>query len=195
MTQFNRHTDTKASSLNERYAAHYSAFPITKTTVKKTLLASLLVTSLMAVGCSEAQQDQATQSLGLDEKDVFSLKLGSCFNNPNPSGITEGEESDLITEVPIRECTKEHDNEVFHIFNLEDAATIPTTDAISESVSKECVKAYEVFVGKSYEETKYDMSYLSPSDETWATGDREVACYVYDPDEIKLTTSLKGAKV
>lgn len=164
-------------------------------TTKKLLMISVAVASLSIVGCSEAQQEEATQKLGLDEKDVFSLKLGSCFNDPKPSAVTEGEDSDMISDVPIRECNKPHDNEVFHIFNLPEAPMPPASQELDEIVYSECSKAYSEFVGKSFEDSKYDMSYLSPSNETWVEDDREVVCFIYNPEEEQMTASMKGAAI
>ena len=148
--------------------------------------------SLTIMGCSESQQEQATQKLGLDEKDVFSLKMGSCFNNPSDANI---EENELVTDVPIRECTKPHDNEVFHIFNLTGMAEQRDAKAIEDQVYTQCGSAYTAFIGKPYEDSTYDMSYLAPSDEGWAAGDREITCYVFNPEAEQMTVSLQGSKV
>lgn len=166
---------------------------ITKISVKKLSILSLSATfSIAVIGCSESQKEQATESLGLDEKDVFSLKVGSCFNNPSDANI---EEDELVTDVPIRECNKPHDNEVFHIFNLTGMTDQRDAKAIEEQVYTQCDAAYSAFIGKPYEDSSYDMSYLAPSDESWENGDREVTCYVFNPESEQMTASLQGSKV
>lgn len=184
MTQLNKYFNVSSSRFDNTS---------TKFSVKKLLTISLAIASFSIVGCSEAQQEEATQTLGLDEKDVFSLKLGTCFNDPKPSAVTEGEDSDMITDVPIRECNKPHDNEVFHIFNLPEAPLPPASEELDELVYAECSKAYGEFMGKSFDDSKYNMNYLSPSNETWADKDREVVCYIFNPEEQQMTASMKGA--
>lgn len=167
---------------------------ISKLTLNK-LSIVCLATAITMIGCSETQQEQATQTLGLDAKDVFSLKVGTCFNEPNPSDMSKDEDSDLIAEVPIRECNKPHDNEVFHLFDLPDTAALPDNNALNEIVLAECSQAYAAYVGKSFEDTKYDMGFMSPGNDTWLEGDREIVCYIYSPDAEQITVSLKGANL
>ena len=159
----------------------------------KTLIALGLSTLCsLVLGCSEAQQEQATQTLKLDEKDVFSLKVGTCFNDPSGSNI---EVDELVSDVPIRECTKPHDNEVFHIFELTGMTDMRDAKAVEDQVYSQCSTAYTAFVGKPYEDSTYDMNYLAPSDESWATGDREITCYIYNPEAEQMSASMKGSGV
>lgn len=160
---------------------------------KKLVIVILSATcSLSVIGCSESQKEQATETLGLDEKDVFSLEVGSCFNNPSDVII---ENDEMITDVPIRECTKPHDNEVFHIFELTGMTEQRDAQAIEDQVYSQCATAYSTFIGKSYDDSTYDMSYLAPSDESWVNGDREITCFVYNPKAEQMTSSMQGSKL
>ena len=168
---------------------------ISSITAKNILILCLAASSSIVItACSESQQDQAVESLGLDEKDVFSLKVGSCFNEPKNPEVDE-EQNDLISDVPMRECNKPHDNEVFHVINLPDGPTVPSADTLDEAVYAECDKAYKTFVGIPYDDSTYNMTYLSPSNETWTQkNDREVVCYAYNEDGKQLTASIKGTR-
>lgn len=185
MTQLNKHSITALNVLERTF---------TKFTLRKMLMTSLAIASLSITGCSEAQQEQATQTLGLDEKEVLSLQVGSCFDDPSNT-TTDSQENELITDVPIRDCDKPHDNEVFHLFDLPDVSTVSNEEALGEIIFSECDKAYEAYIGKSYEEfeDKATYTYLMPNDEALAEGDRDVFCYLYHPNEEPLTSSLKGS--
>lgn len=150
-------------------------------------LMSLGIVSM--VGCSESQREQAEQTLGLDEKDVFSLQVGTCFNETS-GNISSGEDEE-ISDVPVRDCNKPHDYEVFHLFNLT-GDTLPTGEDFETQVMENCVPAFEQYVGKPYEESIYTMSTLSPSTESWEASDREVACFLFDDSGEQLTESLKS---
>lgn len=163
--------------------------------IKNILIACLAASGSVAIiGCSESQKEQAVETFGLDEKDVFSLKLGSCFNDPkNPE--VDDEQNDIITDVPMRECNEAHDNEVFHVFDLPDGPTLPTADSMEETVYTECIKAYETYVGIAYDDSIYSMTYISPSEDTWMQqDDREVVCYAYNDDAEQLSATIKGTR-
>lgn len=165
---------------------------IAKSALHKSV-AVLGITCLLALsGCSEAQQDQATQTLGLDQEDVFSLKVGTCFNDPNGAAI---EEDELISDVPVRDCNTPHDNEVFHVFDLPESLEQPEATLVQDAAYTECGQAYATFVGMDYDDSAYEMNYMAPSDESWADGDREIACYLYNPESEQMTASMKGSEV
>ncbi|WP_230660642.1 septum formation family protein [Psychrobacter sp. I-STPA10] len=153
------------------------------------LMALMSVGVVSMLGCSVEQREQAEQTLSLDEKDVFSLQVGTCFNDAN--GNIDSGSGEEISEVPIRDCDKPHDYEVFHLFNLT-GDNIPTDEDFETQVMENCDPAFESYVGKSFEESMYNMSTLSPSLDTWQTGDREVVCFLFDESNAKLTESLKG---
>lgn len=165
-----------------------------KRVLKNILIACLAATgSIAIIGCSETQQEQAKQTLGLDQRDVFTLKVGSCFNDTqNPEAGDD--EYNLIDEVPMRDCGKPHDNEVFYVFDLPDGPTVPNGETIEEIVNTACDKAYEAYVGIAYEDSLYYSNYMSPSDESWTQlDDREIVCYAYD--EKQLSASIKATAI
>ncbi|WP_227430891.1 septum formation family protein [Psychrobacter sp. I-STPA6b] len=152
-------------------------------------MTAILSISILATGCSESQKEQAVETLGLDQEDVFSLKVGMCFNDPSDSDIyTE----DQVSSVPVRDCTKPHDYEIFYTFNLTNQ-TLPDDETLEEEAFEKCTQAFQQYIGKSYEDSIYEMSYLHPTEESWQADDREVACFLVDAEGKKLTQSLKGS--
>lgn len=136
----------------------------------------------MRCGCS--RQASPCRRPPRSPADVFTLAVGDCFND-------EGQE-DEVSEVPIVDCAQPHDNEIFHVFDLEDG-DYPGDDAIFDAAIAQCDAAFETFAGVPYEESALDWDPFYPTEESWEQADdREVACYIYDPDS-QVTGTLEGA--
>lgn len=137
--------------------------------------------------------DQAVDILDLDHEDVFSLKVGSCFDDD--SGEIASDETEEIASIPIRECNEPHDYEVFYTFDLADAPQPPSEAEMDIEIADKCEPAFTEFMGIDYQESIYDYSVFFPTVESWADGDREIACFIVAQEDEKLTKSLKGAKL
>lgn len=118
---------------------------------------------------------------------VFDLGVGTCFNDPS----TDGDATE-VSDVPVVECTEEHDNEVYALFDL-DEGVFPGADAVLEQSGEGCFDRFEAYVGAAYEDSRYDISSYFPTSGSWDQGDREVICYVYDVDRAKLTGTAKDS--
>lgn len=116
--------------------------------------------------------------------EVFSLDVGDCFDDPDGEDRTVG-------SVPDIDCDQLHDNEVFATFELV-GATWPGTDQVAEDAEDGCLERFEGFVGTTYLESELSASAFWPSEDSWEAGDREVICFVYDPDG-PVTATLEGA--
>lgn len=164
--------------------------------MKYKIVALCLLSLGMLGGCSKEQAIQATEvkeqvvdTLNLDHKDVFTLKVGSCFNEESDS--VEGEQ---ISSIPMRECSEPHQNEVFFIHNLPDAEKVPSDAEVEQQLNDFCIPAFEQFTGVAYDDSELEIGYFSPSAQSWGTGDRELVCYVAEPDSKMVSQSLKDAK-
>lgn len=105
-------------------------------------------------------------------REIIAFTLGQCFNDGSEKG-TVGATVD---------CDQPHDNQVYHVFNVADAAAFPGDDVIGDEAENRCDAAFDRFVGVDYYESQYYSSSILPSAETWAAGDREVACFLYTLD-------------
>lgn len=133
--------------------------------------------------CSQdATIDKAVDALDLDHEDVFSIGVGTCFDDDNP-------EDEEIASVPVRECNEPHDNEIYFTFDLPDG-DFPTSD---EHMYAKCEAEFANFIGIKYDDSIYDYDIMSPTEYSWEEGDREVLCLVFDGKYEKLDKSLKGA--
>lgn len=130
---------------------------------------------------------QGTTTAPGGEVDVFALDVGNCWDDPTLSG---GSEEESISSATLLPCNQPHDLEIFDSYDVTDAE-YPGIDAMAEAAQTECANRFEEFVGVAYEDSQYTVHTLTPSQESWDTGDREVLCSVYD-QRGKTTGSLAG---
>jgi Septum formation len=116
------------------------------------------------------------------EADVFTLGVGQCWTDD-----TNAEELSSVTVIP---CDQPHEYEVYDAFDLADG-DYPGQDSVNQSAQTDCTTRFETFVGIPYSESQYYLSYLTPTEESWANGDREVLCSIYDQNG-PTTGSLAG---
>ena len=114
---------------------------------------------------------------------VFTLPVGACFDD-------SAEEQ--VSSVPEVDCSEPHDNEVFAVFDYTDSDTFPGSSAMNEAAQNLCIAQFENYVGLSYEESSFGVFPITPTQESWDGGDREIICALYNPDLSKLTGSMKG---
>lgn len=116
------------------------------------------------------------------QTDAFALGVGDCLNG----GEAQGE----ITTVPTVPCSEPHDSEVYAAFAL-NGTSYPGEETVTGEAEVLCLPAFEEFVGEPYLESRLDFAYYYPTEESWASGDREVLCVIYDPEGMA-TGSLRG---
>lgn len=140
-------------------------------------------TALFPSSAPPATDSQTGEEIRQTDADVFALSVGQCLND------TEGTE---VSEVPLVDCAKEHDFEVYSDFEIP-GDEFPGADAIDAQADAECLTDFEQFVGISYDESAYGYTYFTPTEGSWTDGDdRLVSCLIGDPNG-KVTGTLKGA--
>lgn len=136
---------------------------------------SLVLLSLTLAGC------------GLFGNSVFELEVGDCFDD---AGIEDG--ATEVADVPIVDCGKAHDYEVFAAFDVTEAAY--PGDAATRDIARDgCIERFDAFVGIPYEQSALDVTYLYPTQQTWDDGDREIVCALYSLDGTQVTGTLEGS--
>ena len=133
--------------------------------------------ALALVGCtSEPERDEESGDLATSgDVDVFDVKVGDCLLGEIAE---EGEEISSIEAAP---CSDPHGDEVFASATVPDG-DFPGQDAVNTQAEEECVAQFADFVGLAYEASVLEISYFTPTEESWDTGDREILCTVYDPE-------------
>ncbi len=126
------------------------------------------------------------------EGTAYALEQGQCFTTP--SGSLQGVTYD-VDEVP---CDQEHDGEVFAAFELTGGA-YPGDDAVTRDADERCYALQDAYALDRWAlPAEVDVYYLTPTPESWRTGDREITCLFGNVDEKgSLTGSLRndGAKL
>jgi hypothetical protein len=151
------------------------------------LLACVVVVALVSCG-GDAERSEATgEVIASGAVDAFEVQVGDCVNNPPDDGpATE------VVDVPAVPCEQEHTGEVYHVFDLDDAAAYPGEKKVISLADEGCLQQFEAFVGLPPEQSRLKISTLFPTNETWEQfDDREVVCIVVDPTR-PLTGSARG---
>jgi hypothetical protein len=121
---------------------------------------------------------EAAGTLAVDD-----MRAGDCFN--------AGEE-ESITDVDGVPCTEAHQYQVFAVGDYE-AASYPTDPELDTIFTSVCEGPFHGFVGMPYADSELYGQMITPSEETWADGDRSFICILYDPNDPTLTASMEGA--
>ncbi len=133
-----------------------------------------------AVGCALATSLLLLVACGPGEGSVFALDVGVCFDDP--------EETQGIEEVELVPCDEPHDNEVYATFDLDEEA-YPGGARVEGAALDGCTEAFPEPVAERYRDTDLAIGVLTPSEDSWEDGDREVVCFLTSPDGL-LTGSL-----
>lgn len=123
--------------------------------------------------------------LACGQQSVFSLPVGTCFDDQ-----ADGE----ISSVPEVDCSQPHDNEVFALIEYTDTDTYPGTDQMSAISDELCVAQFQGYVGLNFQSSVLDVFAIFPTAESWnEDDDREIICALYNADLSKLIGSMEGA--
>ena len=172
--------------------------------------AGLLVVAVVIAGCQDATEDPTptggspsaaslgpsavvtvapTASTSAEPTSVFDLDVGDCFSV----------ESDELTSVVVVDCEEPHEYEAFAVLDHEagEADPFPGDELMLEYGNTECQAPFQAYVGVEYETSIWFITSVFPSEETWATGDREIVCTLNqqdaDSEPIAVTGSAEGS--
>jgi Septum formation len=136
--------------------------------VRRLLISSGLVVALGACGTAS----------------VFDLTVGDCFDDPSESGE--------ISSVSAIDCAQPHDNEVFALYDYDGSGDYPGEGTLTTAADDGCIDRFDAYVGTPYLDSEVFSTHLIPTEESWGTGDREIVCVLYIPNE-KIEGSLEGS--
>ncbi len=149
---------------------------------------ALLLTACTSAGEQDATRDDEGQVSENEEIGVFRLREGDCLMMPS-QGIG-GEEVETLDAIP---CGEPHDGEVLAIVNVpgDDDAPYPGDAAISTEAETGCLSSFQSVTGRDFATDPFwDLTFLSPTSDSWTLGDdREIVCIVL-PLDGELTTDL-----
>ncbi|MEU8533825.1 DUF4190 domain-containing protein [Streptomyces parvulus] len=121
------------------------------------------------------------------EGTAYGLETGQCFTTP--SGSLQGVTYD-VDEVP---CDEAHDGEVFASFELP-GGSFPGDAEITRAADDRCYALQDTYAMDRWAlPGDVDVYYLTPTSDSWRTGDREITCLFGNTDEgATLTGSLRN---
>ncbi len=129
------------------------------------------------------------------------LAVGDCYNlstvtgatvPPLPTGATTGGAD--VTKVA---CTSQHAFEMYG--GMRDISTneapFPGSEAEGRYADQQCTGLFTGYVGIPLDASPFSTQYIFPSADTWAHGDREIKCSLYDPSTTNVVVSQKATWV
>ncbi|MFW5416029.1 septum formation family protein [Nocardiopsis sp. CNT-189] len=132
---------------------------------------------------ADAPSDPATD-VPAAEEDVaaFDISVGDCLNDESIVGE--------VSEVPLTECSSPHDSEVY-ASTTSGATTWPGEDGMAQEAQEFCETEFSTFIGVPIDQSIYQFSYYTPTQDAFDAFDREISCVVSDPSG-QTTGSLAG---
>ena len=123
------------------------------------------------------------------EGNVFSLKVGDCYNAPWSST----EHTAKVSNVDLVSCEEPHGYEVYASFELPDSSW-KGEDYVFSQAGIGCEARFKSYVGIEYALSTMYVDILFPLEESWKDGDRLVTCSLLEESASKVTGSAKGSR-
>jgi hypothetical protein len=111
---------------------------------------------------------------GVPDVSAFDIAVGDCF----AFGPGDAKGSGEIDGVDLQSCDDEHDNEAYATVEATQASW-PGQEALWDFADEGCYAEFESFVGIPWDDSAADFGYLTPTEQSWSEGDREVLCYAF----------------
>jgi hypothetical protein len=118
------------------------------------------------------------------------LKVGDCVDE---TLVSDEENGQSRAYSPV-ECATAHDDEVFYVFDYPNTSSFPGYEQIGSLQQSTCQSQFQVYVGVTWDKSHYTISYASPDEAAWNSGDHAIHCLLSDASDAKTTGSAKGTK-
>ena len=115
---------------------------------------------------------------------VADLEEGDCLANPD-LGLGDP------TAMALADCDGPHTHEVFLTADFQPIDDAFDLAALQVFAAETCEAGFEAFVGEPYVSSRYLYVALGPTRDSWAAGERGIACLVYDPRG-EISGTLRG---
>ena len=141
-------------------------------------LGVLIVIAVVIVGGVALTRNSSTG-------DVTDLQVGDCIDTPAEGTTT-------VSEVQHQPCSDPHDAEVVYIV-ADTSSSYPGADYFTTVADQVCGDQLSLYLATDFSaRDDVDGGFFYPTTDSWAGGDRDVRCYVYRTDNLKLVGSIKG---
>jgi hypothetical protein len=115
------------------------------------------------------------------------LQVGTCLD-----GVHPGETVTADVTRPV-DCATTHDNEIVGVVSDTVPGAYPGQAAVDAFANAPCEAAFSAYVGIDFDSSTLDLITLTPSELSWARGDRQISCVAITRDGSPLTGSVKGS--
>lgn len=122
---------------------------------------------------------------GCSQELALNLSTGQCLTLP---------EDNRVASVGITNCNANHHAEVVGVVPLK-AKTLPTQEDLNTKARTECAELFQHYVGQTLERSALELKWLAPSEASWKTGDRSLACLATAPGMQMLSQSVKDSEL
>jgi hypothetical protein len=129
----------------------------------------------------------AIAAVTLPTTSVAPLQVGTCLD-----GVHPGVEVTADTTRPA-DCATTHDNEIVGVVSYTLPGAYPGQAAVDAFASAPCETAFGAYVGIDFDASTLDLITLTPSELSWARGDRQISCVAITRDGSRLTGSVRGS--
>lgn len=142
-------------------------------------LVGLLVIAFL-VGSSLANLAQLGTRTPIED-----VAIGQCFNGIQSTDFQDNREvsTGMLFGVEVVDCAQEHEAELIGrtTWPRERGNDFPGDEEVETFAFNECLHIFETYVGRSYFDSRLEMTYTFPRLASWNAGSRGVECIVHPP--------------
>lgn len=128
------------------------------------VLIAVVVVVVLATGVERDDEGRIVEGGSLS---VFDLRVGDCLGD-----VPDDEE---YTSLPAVPCAEPHEGEVYAVFDLP-AGDFPGVTQVTGLAEDGCNDRVDVLPPAVATDPALGLFTITPSDDSWDTGDREVSC-------------------
>lgn len=139
----------------------------------------------------EADRDGSGEIVTGGEINVMAVEEGDCFDDPT------GDE-EVVSALDAVPCSEPHDNEIFAIESIAASygSEYPGQETLLSHSYEICTgSVFATYVGTDYPVSDLDVFTLTPTEDSWDEGDREVVCALFRVDLNKLNGSSRDSGI
>jgi hypothetical protein len=128
-----------------------------------------------------------------EEVDVYSIRVGDCFDSG--TGLDQFEEDEATEEYRVTRlaCDGAHEAEAFGSTRLTGYDAFPGDEELTRLATEECGGRVQPYVLDSWNlDRSVTYFFYYPQQSSWSFGDREILCFFGHQDGSPLTGSLRG---
>ncbi len=125
---------------------------------------------------------------------VSTVAVGQCFNGGR---ALDSSSTTILRNVEVVDCATPHESEMaasFEYPGASAAAEYPGEERMASEAQSECTGRFASYVGLSFSESIYGLTYAYPLEMNWLLGDRSIQCIAHPPDgQQTMTGSVRNS--